>query len=149
MSTEIPRHVFGSTGVAVPKVGLGTWYLEQSDSKLAIAAVRAGLDLGLTHVDTAELYGSGAAESLVGEALEGRRDGVFLVSKIIPSNASRKGTVKHCEQTSSARFRWVGVAVAWRCFEKRKKSSTAPAGLLKCSVGGHQGNFQTTFGVTH
>jgi diketogulonate reductase-like aldo/keto reductase len=99
-SAELPRQVFGSTGVQVPKVGLGTWYLEQSEPKVAIAAVRAALELGLTHVDTAELYGSGKAESLVGEALaEGRRDGVFLVSKIIPSNASRNGTIKHCEQT--------------------------------------------------
>jgi diketogulonate reductase-like aldo/keto reductase len=96
---ELPRHVFGPTGIQVPKVGLGTWYLEQSDAKTAIAAVQAALELGLTHVDTAELYGSGKAESLVGRALEGRREGVFLVSKIIPSNASRQGTVKHCEQT--------------------------------------------------
>lgn len=96
---ELPRQVFGPTGVQVPKVGLGTWYLEQSDDKTAIAAVQAALELGLTHVDTAELYGSGKAESLVGKALEGRRDGVFLVSKIIPSNASRQGTIKHCEQT--------------------------------------------------
>ena len=96
---ELPGHVFGPTGVLVPKVGLGTWYLEQSDAKTAIAAVQAALDLGLTHVDTAELYGAGKAESLVGQALEGRRDGVFLVSKIIPSNASRQGTIKHCEQT--------------------------------------------------
>jgi diketogulonate reductase-like aldo/keto reductase len=98
-SAELPRHVFGPTGIHVPKVGLGTWYLEQSDSKTAIAAVQAALDLGLTHVDTAELYGSGKAESLVGQAIEGRRDEVFLVSKIIPSNASRRGTIKHCEQT--------------------------------------------------
>ncbi len=93
------RHVFGPTGIEVPTVGLGTWYLEQSDPNVAIAAVQGAVELGLTHVDTAELYGSGQAESLVGQALEGRRDGVFLVSKIIPSNASRKGTIKHCEQT--------------------------------------------------
>ena len=98
-SAQLPRHVFGSTRVQVPKVGLGTWYLEQSDAKTAIAAVRAALDLGLTHVDTAELYGSGKAESLVGQAIEGRRDEVFLVSKVIPSNASRQGTLSHCEQT--------------------------------------------------
>jgi diketogulonate reductase-like aldo/keto reductase len=98
-NADLPRHVFGPTGVHVPKVGLGTWYLEQSDSKTAISAVRAALDLGLTHVDTAELYGSGKAESLVGQAIEGRRDEVFLVSKVIPSNASRQGTIKHCEQT--------------------------------------------------
>jgi diketogulonate reductase-like aldo/keto reductase len=96
---DFPRQTFGSTGVQVAKIGLGTWYLEQADDKTAIAAVQAALELGLTHVDTAELYGSGKAESLVGQALEGRRDGVFLVSKIIPSNASRKGTIKHCEQT--------------------------------------------------
>src|SRR5687767_1599509 len=98
-SEQLPRHVFGCTHLHVPKVGLGTWYLEQSDRKTAIAAVRAALDLGLTHVDTAELYGSGKAESLVGEAIEGRRDEVFLVSKVVPSNASRKGTITHCEQT--------------------------------------------------
>jgi diketogulonate reductase-like aldo/keto reductase len=99
VSAQLPRHVFGPTGVQVPKVGLGTWYLEQSDTKTAIAAVRTALDWGLTHVDTAELYGSGKAESLVGQAIEGRRDEVFLVSKVIPSNASRTGTVSHCEQT--------------------------------------------------
>jgi diketogulonate reductase-like aldo/keto reductase len=80
-------------------VGLGTWYLEQSDAKTAIAAVKTAIDLGLTHIDTAELYGSGEAETLVGQAIEGRRQDVFLVSKVIPSNASRKGTLKHCEQT--------------------------------------------------
>lgn len=95
----LPVHIFGSTRAEVPKVGLGTWYLESSDSRTAIAAVRTALDLGLSHVDTAELYGSGQAESLVGQAIEGRRDEVFLVSKIIPSNASRQGTIKHCEQT--------------------------------------------------
>jgi diketogulonate reductase-like aldo/keto reductase len=98
-TAELQRQVFGPTGVEVPKVGLGTWYLEQAEPKTAIAAVQAALELGLTHVDTAELYGSGQAESLVGQAIEGRRDGVFLVSKIMPSNASRQGTIKHCEQT--------------------------------------------------
>ena len=65
-SAELHRHVFGPTGIHVPKVGLGTWYLEQSDSKTATLAVQAALDLGLTHIDTAELYGSGKAESLSG-----------------------------------------------------------------------------------
>lgn len=98
-NAQLPRHVFGPTGVEVPRVGLGTWHLEQSEPETAIAAVRLALELGLTHVDTAELYGSGRAESLVGQALEGRRDQVFLVSKVMPVNASRQGTVKHCEQT--------------------------------------------------
>jgi diketogulonate reductase-like aldo/keto reductase len=83
----------------VPRVGLGTWYLEQSDEKTAVAAVGLALDLGLTHIDTAELYGSGKAESLVGQGIAGRRDEVFLVSKVIPGNASRQGTIRHCEQT--------------------------------------------------
>lgn len=96
---RLPAHVFGSTRVEVSKVGLGTWYLEQSDAETAVAAVRNALDLGLSHVDTAELYGSGQAESLVGRAIEARRDEVFLVSKIVPSNASRKGTIEHCEQS--------------------------------------------------
>ena len=63
----------------------------------AIAALRAGLDLGMTHVDTAELYGSGAVEELVAEAIAGRRDELFLVSKVMPTNASAKGTLKACE----------------------------------------------------
>jgi diketogulonate reductase-like aldo/keto reductase len=98
-SAVLPRHAFGPTGTLVPRVGLGTWYLEQSDAKAAVTAIRLALDLGLTHIDTAELYGSGKAESLVGEGIQGRRDEVFLVSKVIPSNASREGTVTHCEQT--------------------------------------------------
>lgn len=64
-----------------------------------VRALRRGLDLGLTHVDTAELYGSGAVEELVGEAIAGRRDEVFLVSKVIPSNASRSGTIAACERS--------------------------------------------------
>lgn len=93
------RHVFGSTGVAVPRIGLGTWYLEQSEPQIAINAVKRALDLGMTHIDTAELYGSGRAESLVGQGIAGRRDEVFLVSKVIPDNASRRGTISHCEQS--------------------------------------------------
>ena len=70
----------------------------------AIAALRRGLDLGMTHIDTAEMYGSGAAEKLVGAAIDGRRDEVFLVSKVLPQNASRSGTVAACER-SLARLR--------------------------------------------
>lgn len=98
-SARLFQHVFGCTRVEVPKVGLGTWYLESSDPRTAIAAVQTALDLGLTHLDTAELYGSGQAESLVGRAIEGRRDECFLVSKVMPGNASRQGTLEHCEQT--------------------------------------------------
>jgi diketogulonate reductase-like aldo/keto reductase len=69
-----------------------------------MAALRRGLDLGLTHIDTAEMYGSGAAESLIAEAIAGRRDEVFLVSKVLPSNASKRRTLEACEK-SLARLR--------------------------------------------
>ncbi|MEV6236003.1 aldo/keto reductase [Lentzea sp. NPDC051838] len=87
------------SGESVPALGMGTWMMAEARSSRAteIAALREGLDLGLTLIDTAEMYGSGAAESLVGEALGGRRDEVFLVSKVLPSNASVAGTVRACE----------------------------------------------------
>lgn len=90
---------FGSTKREVAMIGQGTWNIEQADSGRAIGALRRGLDLGMTHIDTAEMYGSGAAESLVGEAIAGRRDEVFLVSKVLPSNASRNGTIAACERS--------------------------------------------------
>jgi diketogulonate reductase-like aldo/keto reductase len=90
---------FGSEGPAIPAIGQGPWYIEQADRREAVAALRRGLDLGLTHIDTAEMYGSGRAEEVVGEAIAGRRDEVFLVSKVLPSNASRKGAVAACEKS--------------------------------------------------
>jgi diketogulonate reductase-like aldo/keto reductase len=90
---------FGPTGVDVPVIGQGTWHLESSRKDAAIAAIGRGLDLGLGHIDTAELYGSGRAEEIVGEAIAGRRDAVFLVSKVMPQNASRAGTIAACEAT--------------------------------------------------
>jgi len=90
---------FGSTGRDVALIGQGTWNLEQADAGKALAALRRGLDLGMTHIDTAEMYGSGAAETLVGEAIAGRREEVFLVSKVLPHNASRTGTVAACERS--------------------------------------------------
>jgi diketogulonate reductase-like aldo/keto reductase len=88
---------FGATGVDVPMIGIGTWNMERDDPDQAIAAIRRALELGMTHVDTAELYGSGRVETLVGEALAGRRDGVFLASKVLPHNASYEGTLRACE----------------------------------------------------
>jgi diketogulonate reductase-like aldo/keto reductase len=88
---------FGSTGRAVAIIGQGTWYIERGARAGAVAALRRGLDLGMTHIDTAEMYGSGAAERIVGEAIAGRRDEAFLVSKVLPHNASRRGTVAACE----------------------------------------------------
>ena len=93
------RRRFGPTKRQVAVIGQGTWYIDEADRAVAIAALRRGLDLGMTHIDTAELYGSGAAEELVGEAIAGRRDEVFLVSKVLPQNASLKGTVAACERS--------------------------------------------------
>jgi diketogulonate reductase-like aldo/keto reductase len=87
------------TGVSISVIGQGTWQMEGDNSDEAIAALRAGLDAGMTHIDTAELYGSGRVEKLVGRAIEGRRDEVFLTSKVLPSNASRAGTLKACERS--------------------------------------------------
>ncbi|HEY1376493.1 MAG TPA: aldo/keto reductase [Gemmataceae bacterium] len=86
-------HHFGSTRRDVPVIGQGTWYQEGDDPATALAALRKGLGLGMTHIDTAEMYGSGAAEEIVGQAIAGRRDEVFLVSKVLPQHASRDGTV--------------------------------------------------------
>ena len=98
------QHQFGRSGRQVPVIGQGTWYIEDANRAPAIAALRAGLDAGMTHIDTAELYGWGAAEKVIGEAILGRRDEVFLVSKVVPQNASRKGTITACNR-SLARLR--------------------------------------------
>ncbi|MBI4538407.1 MAG: aldo/keto reductase [Gemmatimonadetes bacterium] len=92
------RRPFGPTRPDVPVIGQGTWLMERA-RKRSIAALRRGLDLGMTHIDTAEMYGDGRVEELVGEAIAGRRDEVFLVSKVLPENASRKGTVAACERS--------------------------------------------------
>jgi diketogulonate reductase-like aldo/keto reductase len=88
---------FGPTKRKVATVGQGTWNFEQADRSSAVAALRRGLDLGMNHIDTAEMYGAGAAEELIAEAIAGRRDEVFLVSKVLPQNASRSGTRAACE----------------------------------------------------
>jgi diketogulonate reductase-like aldo/keto reductase len=91
------RRGFGMTGREVGIIGQGTWQLDRDRHAEAVAALRAGLDLGIDHVDTAEMYGE--AEPLVAEAIAGRRDSVFLVSKVLPHNASRAGTIAACERS--------------------------------------------------
>ncbi|WP_454916465.1 aldo/keto reductase [Xanthobacter sediminis] len=88
-------------GEAVSALGQGTWHMGESAHLRAaeVAALRAGLDLGLDLIDTAEMYGEGGAEEVVGEAVAGRRDGVFLVSKVYPHNASRAGMLAACERS--------------------------------------------------
>ncbi len=105
MTSPVPTTKLPS-GEAVPVLGQGTWTMAENPARRRdeIAALRLGLDLGLTLVDTAEMYADGASETLVGEALDGRRDDAFLVSKVLPSNAGRRGTIAACER-SLARLR--------------------------------------------
>jgi diketogulonate reductase-like aldo/keto reductase len=99
MKENTERRTFGSTARRVAAIGQGSWRIDESAAKAAIAALRRGLDLGLTHIDTAEMYGSGASEKIIGKAIEGRRDQVFLVSKVLPNHASKRGAIAACEKT--------------------------------------------------
>jgi diketogulonate reductase-like aldo/keto reductase len=90
---------FGTTGGDVAAIGQGSWQIDAAREPDAIAALQRGIDLGLTHIDTAEMYGSGASERVIGKAIRGRRDRVFLVSKVLPTNASAQGTIVACERT--------------------------------------------------
>lgn len=88
---------FGKDGPSVSVIGQGTWYIEQAPKAAAIKALQHGIDVGASHIDTAEMYGNGAAEEVVGAAIAGRRDDVFLVSKVLPWNATYDGTIAACE----------------------------------------------------
>ena len=88
---------FGRTGQNVSVIGQGTWYIDRGDRKAAITALRRGIELGMTHIDTAEMYGD--AELVIADAMAGKRAELFLVSKVLPSNASRKGTIAACERS--------------------------------------------------
>jgi diketogulonate reductase-like aldo/keto reductase len=92
---------FAWTNAAVPVIGQGTWMIEGAPhaGRDAIDALRLGIDLGMTHIDTAEMYGDGRAEELVAQAIAGRRDQVFLASKVLPQNASYDGTLAACERS--------------------------------------------------
>ncbi|WP_407159597.1 aldo/keto reductase [Bradyrhizobium sp. STM 3557] len=91
------QKAFGTGGPNTSVIGQGTWYLDRGDRKRAIAALQRGLDLGMSHIDTAEMYGD--ADPVIAEAIAGRRDEVFLVSKVLPSNASRSSTITACERS--------------------------------------------------
>jgi diketogulonate reductase-like aldo/keto reductase len=97
----MPTRPFGWTAEPVSIIGQGTWMIEGSrgTEQRSVESLRLGLDLGLTHIDTAEMYGDGRAEELVADALEGRRGEAFLVSKVLPSNASYEGTLRACERS--------------------------------------------------
>jgi diketogulonate reductase-like aldo/keto reductase len=102
MWNKLLNRKFGWTDLDVPVIGMGTWMIEgrsRDAERRAIEALQLGLDLGMNHIDTAEMYGNGRAEELVAEAVDGQREQVFLVSKVLPSNASYEGTLKACERS--------------------------------------------------
>jgi diketogulonate reductase-like aldo/keto reductase len=94
----VKQKKFGTNGPDVSVIGQGTWYLDRGDRKAAIAALRRGIETGMTHIDTAEMYGE--AEPVIADAIAGLpREKLFLVSKVLPSNASRRGTITACERS--------------------------------------------------
>src|SRR5262245_28515508 len=95
------KRQLGRQEFLLPVIGQGTWNCEWGNRTATVRALRQGLDLGMTHIDTAEMYGSGVVEEIVGEAVTGRRDEVFLVSKVLPENASLLGTIAACEKSLS------------------------------------------------
>lgn len=99
LASALARRITGRDGLDMPAFGLGTWRMGESKSRRAaeVAALKLGLDEGARLIDTAEMYGGGAAEDIVSEAIRGRRDDVFIVSKVMPQNASRAGTVRAAE----------------------------------------------------
>jgi diketogulonate reductase-like aldo/keto reductase len=101
MREETIRAIKLPSGEVIPVLGQGTWGMAEDPRrrKAEVAALRLGLDLGMTLIDTAEMYADGAAEVVVAEAIAGRRDEVFLVSKVLPANATRQGTIAACERS--------------------------------------------------
>jgi diketogulonate reductase-like aldo/keto reductase len=101
LSATAVRTVKFPSGETVPVLGQGTWHLAEDEHRREeeIHALRIGLDLGMTLIDTAEMYADGGAEELVGEAIEGRRNDVFLVSKVLPDHATVRGTMTACERS--------------------------------------------------
>lgn len=89
------------SGAAIPVLGQGTWKMGQSGGQRVreVAALRLGIELGLTLIDTAEMYADGGAEEIVAEAISGQRDRIFIVSKVLPQNATRDGTIAACERS--------------------------------------------------
>jgi len=100
MAADIPTTPLPS-GEQVPVLGQGTWFMGEDRRRRdqEADALRLGIDLGMTLIDTAEMYADGGAEAVVGDAINGRRDKIFLVSKVLPSNASRQGTIRACDNS--------------------------------------------------
>ncbi len=138
------------SGEQVSAFGMGTWHMgdDASARKEELATLRLGLELGATLIDTAEMYGNGRAEELVAEAIAGRREAVFLVDKVLPSNASRKGTVAACEQ-SLKRLRTDHIdlyLLHWRGNVPFEETQTAFAELQRAGKIRHYGVSNLDFG---
>jgi diketogulonate reductase-like aldo/keto reductase len=101
MTATAIRTVSLPDGSTIPVLGMGTWYLGEDPDRhdIDLSALRTGIEIGLTLIDTAEMYGDGAAESLIGRAIGGRRNDVFLVSKVLPHHATRRGTAEACRRS--------------------------------------------------
>src|SRR3954453_8532444 len=100
MTDSLPQ-VTLPNGERVPAFGQGTWHMGDDRRRAAeeVAALKLGIDLGMTLIDTAEMYGSGGAEEIVADTAQGQRDGLFIVSKVLPPNASQKGVIEACERS--------------------------------------------------
>jgi diketogulonate reductase-like aldo/keto reductase len=118
LSAAVVRSTTLPQGEAVPALGQGTWGMAEGKHSRdeEITALRTGLDLGMTLIDTAEMYADGGAEELVGEAIHGRRGEVFLVSKVLPQNASQTGTIAACERSlKRLKTKWIDLYLLhWR-----------------------------------
>ena len=118
LSAAVVRSTTLPQGEAVPALGQGTWGMAEGRHSRdeEVTALRTGLDLGMTLIDTAEMYADGGAEQLVGEAIHGRRDEVFLVSKVLPQNASQTGTIAACERSlKRLKTKWIDLYLLhWR-----------------------------------
>ena len=118
-----------SDGEIVPALGQGTWRMGENKKSHAdeVAALRLGIDLGMTLIDTAEMYGEGRAEKVVADAIDGQRDRVFVVTKVYPHNASRTELPKACERSlTRLRIEVIDlyfIALAWRCAADRNRRS--------------------------
>jgi diketogulonate reductase-like aldo/keto reductase len=125
---------FGPLEIDVPVIGIGTWQMERDDATSAVSAIQRAVERGMTHVDTAEMYGNGTVEQLVAKAIAGHRPRVFLASKVLPRNASYDGTIKACEASLQRlgveyldlyMLHWSGehpLADTFRAFEKLRET---------------------------
>ena len=125
------RYLRLSDGAELPVLGQGTWRMgeRRSDRAAEVAALRHGLDLGMSLIDTPEMYGDGGSEEVVGAAVDGRRDEVFLVSKVLPSNASARGAVRACERSLRRRSASGCQGGTWPTSTPRSRRQTAPIPL--------------------